>query len=228
MTGRIGILGGTGWLGQALGLALLRGGIVAPGDLVILNRSGAAPGYADFPGVTLVRDTMLKTRIIPCLDVADGRVVKGVNFVDLVDAGDPVEPRAPMTRPARTSCVSSTSTPPTKTAARCSTSGHPHGRAMLHAADRGRRRAHAIEDVRALLLAGADKVSINSAAVADPDVVARSADRSAASASWSRSTPRPWRRAGGRSSPTAAASPPASTRSSSPARSRPRARAKSC
>ncbi|MBE2276094.1 MAG: NADP oxidoreductase [Rhodobacteraceae bacterium] len=56
MTGRIGILGGTGWLGQALGLALLRGGIVAPGDLVILNRSGAAPGYADFPGVTLVRD----------------------------------------------------------------------------------------------------------------------------------------------------------------------------
>ena len=34
---------------------------------------------------------MLKTRIIPCLDVADGRVVKGVNFVDLVDAGDPVE-----------------------------------------------------------------------------------------------------------------------------------------
>ncbi len=59
-TGRIGIplgiLGGTGWLGQALGLALLRGGILAPGELVILNRSGMAPGYADFPGVTLVRD----------------------------------------------------------------------------------------------------------------------------------------------------------------------------
>ena len=60
--------------------------------------------------------------IIPCLDVADGRVVKGVNFVDLIDAGDPVEAARPMTPPARTSSASSTSCRPTKTAARCSTS----------------------------------------------------------------------------------------------------------
>ncbi len=53
---RIGILGGTGWLGQALGLGLLNRGLVAPGDLVLLNRSGQAPGYAAHPGVTLARD----------------------------------------------------------------------------------------------------------------------------------------------------------------------------
>ncbi len=53
---RLGILGGTGWLGQALGLHLLQKGMVAPADLVILNRSGRAPGYAAFPGVRLARD----------------------------------------------------------------------------------------------------------------------------------------------------------------------------
>jgi cyclase len=68
-----------------------------------------------------------------------------------------------------------------------------------------------VEDVRNLLLAGADKVSFNSAAVADPDVVARAADRSAASASSAPSTPRPSPPASGRSSPMAGANPPAST-----------------
>ena len=48
---------------------------------------------------------MLKSRVIPCLDVKDGRVVKGVNFVDLRDAGDPWNVRSPMTGPAPTSCA---------------------------------------------------------------------------------------------------------------------------
>lgn len=56
MTPPLGILGGTGWLGQALGLNLLQKGLVAPGDLAILNRSGHAPGYAAWPGVHLARD----------------------------------------------------------------------------------------------------------------------------------------------------------------------------
>jgi hypothetical protein len=63
----------------------------------------------------------VRVRVIPCLDVAEGRVVKGVNFVDLRDAGDPVEQAAPMTPPGPTSCASSTFRPPTKGAARCST-----------------------------------------------------------------------------------------------------------
>ncbi len=59
---------------------------------------------------------MLKTRIIPCLDVKDGRVVKGVNFVDLIDAGDPVEAAAAMTLQAPTNSAFSTSLLPTKRA----------------------------------------------------------------------------------------------------------------
>ena len=53
---RIGILGGTGWLGQALGLGLLNRGLAAPDDLVLLNRSGRAPGYAAHPGVRMACD----------------------------------------------------------------------------------------------------------------------------------------------------------------------------
>jgi hypothetical protein len=67
-------------------------------------------------------NTMLKARVIPCLDVKDGRVVKGVNFVDLRDAGDPVEQARSMTRRAPTSSASSTSPPATRTAAPSSTS----------------------------------------------------------------------------------------------------------
>ena len=95
---------------------------------------------------------MLKTRIIPCLDVADGRVVKGVNFVDLVDAGDPVDAaRAYDAAGADELCFLD-----------------------IHATHENR---GTMFDVRDLLLAGADKVSFNSAAVADPDVLARAADR---------------------------------------------------
>ena len=100
---------------------------------------------------------MLKTRIIPCLDVADGRVVKGVNFVDLRDAGDPVD--------AARAYDAAGADVVRRTAEACYIPLTVGG---------GVRSA---QDVRALLLAGADKVSFNSAAVADPDVVARAADQ---------------------------------------------------
>ena len=169
---------------------------------------------------------MLKTRIIPCLDVADGRVVKGVNFVDLIDAGDPVEAaRAYDAAGADELCFLDIHATHenrgtmfdlvTRTAEQCF---------MPLTVGGGVRTP---EDVRALLLAGADKVSFNSAAVADPDVVARSADRFGSQCIVVAIDARPWRRAGGRSSPTAAASPPASTRWTSPAPSQPKARAKS-
>jgi cyclase len=119
---------------------------------------------------------MLKIRIIPCLDVADGRVVKGVNFVDLVDAGDPVESaRAYDAAGADELCF-------------LDIHATHENRGTMY--DLATRTAEACfmpltigggvrtpEDVRALLLAGADKVSFNSAAVADPDVIARAADR---------------------------------------------------
>jgi imidazole glycerol-phosphate synthase subunit HisF len=119
---------------------------------------------------------MLKTRIIPCLDVADGRVVKGVNFTDLVDAGDPVQAaRAYDAAGADELCFldimatednrSTMYDLVTRTAEACF---------MPLTVGGGVRTP---EDVRKLLLAGADKVSFNSAAVADPDVVARAADR---------------------------------------------------
>jgi len=117
---------------------------------------------------------MLKTRVIPCLDVKDGRVVKGVNFVDLIDAGDPVE-QAKLydTAGADELCFLDI------------TASHENRGTILDVARRtaeqcfmpltiggGVRR---IEDIRALLLAGADKVSINTAAVRDPDFIARAA-----------------------------------------------------
>lgn len=122
------------------------------------------------------RPRMLKTRVIPCLDVADGRVVKGVKFVDLVDAGDPVEAAiAYDAAGADELCFldihathenrSTMHDLATRTAEHCF---------MPLTVGGGVR---TVEDVRALLLAGADKVSFNSAAVADPDVVARAAER---------------------------------------------------
>ncbi len=119
---------------------------------------------------------MLKTRIIPCLDVADGRVVKGVNFVNLVDAGDPVAAaRAYDAAGADELCFLDIHATHenrglmldlvTRTAEQC----------FMPLTVGGGVRSH--HDVRALLLAGADKVSFNSAAVADPNVVAEAAER---------------------------------------------------
>jgi imidazole glycerol-phosphate synthase subunit HisF len=119
---------------------------------------------------------MLKTRIVPCLDVKDGRVVKGVNFVDLIDAGDPVQSaRAYDAAGADELCFLDI------------TATHENRGTIL---DVVRRTAEAcfmpvtvgggvrqVEDIRALMLAGADKVSINSAAVRDPEIVARAAEK---------------------------------------------------
>lgn len=119
---------------------------------------------------------MLKTRLIPCLDVADGRVVKGVNFTQLVDAGDPVEAaRAYDAAGADEICFLDIH------------ATHENRGTMFDVVTRTAEQCfipltvgggvRTTEDVRALLLAGADKVSFNSAAVADPDVLARAADQ---------------------------------------------------
>lgn len=118
----------------------------------------------------------LKARIIPCLDVKDGRVVKGVNFVDLVDAGDPVEAaKAYDAAGADELCfldiTASSDDRETiydvvsRTAEQCF---------MPLTVGGGVRSA---EDVRKLLLAGADKVSINTAAVDRPELVSEAADK---------------------------------------------------
>ncbi len=118
----------------------------------------------------------VRVRVIPCLDVADGRVVKGVNFVDLRDAGDPVEAaRAYDAAGADELCF-------------LDISATHQGRGTL--LDMVRRTAEvcfmpltvgggvrSADDARALLLAGADKVAVNSAAVARPELVADIADR---------------------------------------------------
>ena len=119
---------------------------------------------------------MLKMRVIPCLDVKDGRVVKGVNFVDLVDAGDPVaQARFYDREGADELCF-------------LDITASAEDRATLY--DVVRRTAEecfmpltvgggvrAVEDVRRLLLAGADKVSINTAAVARPEFVREAAEK---------------------------------------------------
>lgn len=119
---------------------------------------------------------MLKTRIIPCLDVADGRVVKGVNFVGLRDAGDPVEAaKAYDAAGADELCFLDIH------------ATHENRGTMFDLVQRTAEQCYipltvgggvrTVDDVRALLLAGADKVSFNSAAVARPDVIAEAADQ---------------------------------------------------
>ncbi|WHO38650.1 imidazole glycerol phosphate synthase subunit HisF [Sphingobium sp. AP49] len=118
----------------------------------------------------------VRTRVIPCLDVANGRVVKGVNFVDLKDAGDPVE-QAKLYDAAGADELCFLDI----------TATHEARGTIL---DVVRRTAEVCfmpvtvgggvrtpEDARALLLAGADKVAVNSAAVARPELVADIADR---------------------------------------------------
>lgn len=118
----------------------------------------------------------LKARIIPCLDVKDGRVVKGVNFVDLRDAGDPVEAAiAYDAAGADELCfldiAASHEGRDTIFDVVARTAEHCFMPVTVGGGVR------AVEDIRKLLLSGADKVSINSAAVADPDFVARAADK---------------------------------------------------
>jgi imidazole glycerol-phosphate synthase subunit HisF len=119
---------------------------------------------------------MLKVRVIPCLDVKDGRVVKGVNFVDLVDAGDPVEQAKvydaegadELTFLDITASAENRDTlydVVRRTAEQCF---------MPLTVGGGVR---TVDDIRKLLLAGADKVSINTAAVARPELVREAAEK---------------------------------------------------
>jgi imidazole glycerol-phosphate synthase subunit HisF len=119
---------------------------------------------------------MLKMRVIPCLDVKDGRVVKGVNFIDLVDAGDPVaQARFYDREGADELCF-------------LDITASAENRDTLY--DVVRRTAEecfmpltvgggvrTVEDIRKLLLAGADKVSINTAAVTRPEFVREAAQK---------------------------------------------------
>jgi cyclase len=119
---------------------------------------------------------MLKTRIIPCLDVKDGRVVKGVNFVDLIDAGDPVE-QAKLYDAAGADELCFLDI----------TASTENRGTILDVARRAAEQCFMpltigggvrdVSNIRDLLLAGADKVSINTAAVNDPDFVARAAEK---------------------------------------------------
>ena len=119
---------------------------------------------------------MLKMRIIPCLDVKDGRVVKGVNFVDLVDAGDPVEQarlydRAGADELTFLDITASSDNRDTlydvvaRTAEQCFVPLTVGGGVRT------------LDDIRKLLLAGADKVSINTAAIHRPEFVAEAAEK---------------------------------------------------
>jgi cyclase len=119
---------------------------------------------------------MLKTRIIPCLDVANGRVVKGVNFTGLIDAGDPVEAaKAYDAAGADELCFLDIMATEDNRATMFDLVTRTAEQCFMPLTVGGGVRTP--EDVRKLLLAGADKVSFNSAAVADPDVVALAADR---------------------------------------------------
>jgi cyclase len=124
---------------------------------------------------------MLKIRVIPCLDVKDGRVVKGVRFVDLVDAGDPVEAaRAYDAAGADEICFLDI------------TASHENRGTILDVVARTAEVCfmpvtvgggiRTVEDMRALMLAGADKVSINTAAVKDRRIVAEASEKFGAQA----------------------------------------------
>ena len=123
----------------------------------------------------------LKTRVIPCLDVKDGRVVKGVRFVDLTDAGDPVEAaRAYDEAGADELCFLDI------------TASHEERNILLDVVARTAEQCfmpvtvgggvRSVEDVRALMLAGADKVSINTAAVYNRQIVAEASEKFGAQA----------------------------------------------
>ena len=119
---------------------------------------------------------MLAKRVIPCLDVKDGRVVKGVRFVDLRDAGDPVEAALAYDAQGADELVFLDIT-----------ASHEDRRTMLDVVRRTAEGIYmpltvgggisSIDDVRRLLRAGADKVSLNTAALADPALIRAAAER---------------------------------------------------
>ena len=119
---------------------------------------------------------MLKVRVIPCLDVKDGRVVKGVQFLELRDAGDPVE-----------SAIAYDAAGADELCFLDITASHENRGTLIDVVTRTAEACfmpltvgggvRTVEDIRALLLAGADKVSINTAAVFDRDFVNRAAEK---------------------------------------------------
>ena len=119
---------------------------------------------------------MLAKRVIPCLDVKDGRVVKGVRFVDLRDAGDPVEAALAYDAQGADELVFLDIT-----------ASHEDRRTMLDVVRRTAEGIYmpltvgggirSIDDVRRLLRAGADKVSLNTAALAEPALIRAAAER---------------------------------------------------
>jgi cyclase len=119
---------------------------------------------------------MLKIRIIPCLDVQGGRVVKGVNFVDLVDAGDPVEAAAAYdTAGADELCFLDIGASHENRDTIYDVAARTAARCFMPLTVGGGVRT--VEDIRKLLLAGADKASINTAAVARPEFVREAAGK---------------------------------------------------
>ena len=119
---------------------------------------------------------MVSKRIIPCLDVKDGRVVKGVRFVNLRDAGDPVEVAKKYSEEGADEITFLDIT-----------ASHEERKTMVDVVERTASEVfvpltvggglRTVEDVRELLLAGADKITINTAAITDPDFVRRASDR---------------------------------------------------
>lgn len=119
---------------------------------------------------------MLKARVIPCLDVKDGRVVKGVRFVDLRDAGDPVEAaKAYDAAGADELCFLDITASHEDRGILLDVVGRTADECFMPLTVGGGVRT--LEDIRALLLAGADKVSINTAAVARRDFVKEAAEK---------------------------------------------------
>ena len=229
-----GLMGGSDLAGLAEVLAATELQVVASGgvgtlaDLVALDGiegggrrlAGAIVGTAIYEGrldvaeaVAALRGgrSMRTARIIPCLDVDAGRVVKGVNFVDLVDAGDPVELAARYDAMGADELVFLDIT--------ASSSARD---TIVDVASRVAEQVfipftigggiRSVDDARRLLRVGADKVSLNTAAVERPELISRDRRRSSGrSAAWWPSTPGEAPPARPRCSPTAVAPRRAST-----------------
>ena len=119
---------------------------------------------------------MLAKRIIPCLDVTDGRVVKGVNFVDLVDAGDPVEAAVEYNRQGADEIVFLDIT-----------ASSDNRKSMVDVIQKTAEQVfipltvgggiRSVEDMRIMLNSGADKISLNTAAILNPELIREGAER---------------------------------------------------
>jgi imidazole glycerol-phosphate synthase subunit HisF len=176
-----GILGGAISFGahvwdHAAGVALVRaaGGIVTDldgSDWTTKSRASRAPELRRRSGEFLMGPKDLAVRIIPCLDVDDGRVVKGVNFENLRDAGDPVELAARYDKEGADELTFLDVTASSSgRATMLEVVKHTAEQVFIPLTVGGGVRS--VADVDALLRAGADKVSVNTAAIARPDLLA--------------------------------------------------------